>query len=61
MAELKIENRLGSFVTIPNAFKQCTIMLLIIHFAIFMALKEPPPTAQLNVVFKGLITTAAGG
>jgi hypothetical protein len=26
---------LGSFLTIPNAFKQCTITLLIIHSAFF--------------------------
>jgi len=37
----------SSFLTIPNAFKQCTITLLIIHSAIFKFLKEKLPTAQL--------------
>ena len=40
MAGLKTQNRLGSFVTIPNASKQCTLTLLKIHSAIFIALKE---------------------
>jgi hypothetical protein len=30
---------LGSFLTSPNAFKQCTIALLIFHSAIFKVLK----------------------
>jgi len=32
-----------SFSTIPNAFKQCTISLLIIHSALFEGLKEKLP------------------
>jgi len=31
------------FSTIPNAFKQCTISLLIIHSALFEGLKEKHP------------------
>jgi len=37
----------GSFLTIPNAFKQCTITLLIIHSAISNALKEKPPDSSV--------------
>ena len=32
-----------SFSTIPNAFKQCTISLLITHSALFEGLKEKLP------------------
>jgi hypothetical protein len=39
----KSQNLLGSFLTIPNAFKQCMITLPIIHFALFKVLKEKFP------------------
>jgi hypothetical protein len=36
---------IGSFLTFPNAFKQCTTALLIIHSAIFRALNKNIATA----------------
>ncbi|PQP33857.1 hypothetical protein C6A37_10770, partial [Desulfobacteraceae bacterium SEEP-SAG9] len=37
---VKRQGVLGSFLTSPYAFKQCTITLLMIHFAIYKVLKE---------------------
>ena len=48
-AELKTQNRLGSFVTCPNAFKQCTITMLIIHSAIFITLEEKLPDCSFII------------
>ena len=40
---VKIQDVFSSFLTIPNAFEQCTITLLINHSAIFKVLKEKLP------------------
>ncbi len=40
----------GSFLTIPNAFRQCTIPLRIIHSAIPNALKEKLPDCLILYV-----------
>jgi hypothetical protein len=44
---VRIRRRRCSFTTIPNAFKQCTISLLIIHSALFGALKEKLPDPSI--------------
>jgi hypothetical protein len=42
-AAVKSQGVLGSFLTIPNTFKQCMITLLIIHSALYKVLKEKLP------------------
>jgi len=48
----KIHDVFSSFLTIPNAFRQCTITLLIIHSAIFEDLKEKLPGSPF--IYTGL-------
>jgi len=49
---VKIQSVFSSFLTIPNAFRQCTITLLIIHCAIPKVLIEKLP--DRSIIYKAL-------
>jgi len=44
-------DRISSFLTIPNAFRQCTVTLPIIHSAIPKLLREKHPNPSFNLHF----------
>ena len=55
MPGISTQREFSSFLTSPNAFRQCTIPLLLIHSAISWALLEKLPDSPVEFIVKFLI------